>query len=108
MNNFFSASVLLGLYLSGVLADLPYRNFEVSPQGTPHYPMGTGTGDHHHHHPEGPLKTPPYPTNTEPHLGGLGGDEHVYTMKTMTRTRGPSGGFPPYGTGRPYPYPGKV
>ncbi|KAI0409157.1 hypothetical protein F4802DRAFT_545618 [Xylaria palmicola] len=60
-------------------------------------------GPHHHHHPPPEpniaLHTPPYPTDTRSPLGG--GDE-CSTWETVTRTRGPSGGFP-HGTGHPYP-----
>ncbi|KAI1756253.1 hypothetical protein F4782DRAFT_550131 [Xylaria castorea] len=95
-----------------------YNKYELrheSPyQHNPHhtsYPTG-GYPSHHryppHHHPEGPLETPPYPTNTEFYLGRFAKYEHMYTMKTVTRTGSSSSDFPPYGTGSPYPHPRKL
>ncbi|KAI3325401.1 hypothetical protein HD806DRAFT_447239 [Xylariaceae sp. AK1471] len=161
---YFSAQVLLGLCLSGVLADLPYHDFEgrdahieVLPQSTTeipqsqngqhppfHHPTGTGSHHHHHHPTNSPTTSEHYskyalrhephhkPNNTShPTLHPTGGHSdpghhphhtheppypttypggivyhNIDTMKTVTKTRGPSGGFP-HGTGSPDPHPHK-
>ncbi|KAJ2997750.1 hypothetical protein NUW58_g552 [Xylaria curta] len=68
-------------------------------------PTAHPTGGHPYPgRPHGPnvlLETPPYPTSTQPFSGDSEGA--VYTMRTVTRTRGPSEEFP-HGTGSPYPY----
>ncbi|KAI0206653.1 hypothetical protein F4808DRAFT_404798 [Astrocystis sublimbata] len=103
MKNYFSASVLVGICLSGALADLPYRNFEgrdvypeipVPDQTTPHYPTGTGLGIPENQYPP---YSPPVPANNgKPAY-------HKNSLRQIPPYEGnpfptayPGGGFPPH------------
>ncbi|KAI8626165.1 hypothetical protein F5Y19DRAFT_478770 [Xylariaceae sp. FL1651] len=114
---YFSAQVLLGLCLSGVLADLPYHNFEgrdanpnlLSPSHTieshphHHHPTGTGASGHHHH--------PHSSATPQPEMSTLRHEPHHHHNGTHTshphhHHPPPSSSFsaPPFPTtGHPFP-----